>query len=517
METDDTNTHTPCILVVDDSATMRDIATANLTSCGFRVVTACDGWEGLSAFIDHAPAIVLMDVNMPEMDGLEACLAIRKLPEGRDTPIIIVTTQEDIESIDRAYEVGATDFASKPINWPILIKRIRYMLRTSQITAALQSSRETMRALIEAVPDTKIVINRDGSFIEYTDGQSEGAGALQGRFLFDALPPVAAVQFMDSIEMALSTDTLQTFEYAVQQPTGSLFFEARVVKTAADQALALVRDISERKSAERRSASYRDQLEKRVIEQTRHLVDARDAAVASEKAMAIFMANISHELRTPLHSILSFSNFGLKRVTTESKETLKDYFEEISASGQRLRELIDRVLDLSSLRSGKMTFHYEQTDLHLLIKKACAEFQAAWQARNISFDLQGCDGEWPVLVDAEKLSCVINSLLSNATKFSPDHSTISFSVNTLAEGDLIIKVKDQGIGFPENELDSVFHAFQQSSRTYDRSGGIGLGLTIAREIIERGHNGTIQAENITDGGACVWFTLRTRNLAQTSA
>lgn len=517
MEADDTNTFNACILVVDDSATMRDIATANLTPCGFKVVTACDGWEGLSAFIDHAPDIVLMDVNMPEMDGLEACMAIRKLPEGRDTPIIIITSQEDIESIDRAYEVGATDFASKPINWPILIKRIRYMLRTSQITAALHNSRETMRALIEAVPDTKIVINRDGSFIEYTDSQPNGASALQGSFLFDALPPEASVQFMDCIELALSTDTLQTFEYTVQQPTGTRSFEARVVKTAADQVLALVRDISERKSAERRSTSYREQLEKRVVEQTRHLVDARDAAIASEKAMAIFMANISHELRTPLHSILSFSNFGLKRTATDSRDTLKEYFAEISTSGQQLRDLIDRVLNLSSLRSGKMTFYYEQTNLHLLIKKVCAEFQNVWQARNIDFHLQGCGAELSVLVDAEKISYVINSLLSNATKFSPDHRAIFLSINDLAEGDLVIKVKDQGIGFPENELDSVFREFQQSSRTYDRSGGIGLGLTISREIIERGHNGTIQAENGADGGACVWFTIHTRGLAQTSS
>ncbi len=119
----------PHVLVVDDDAIIRDMARESLTEAGFRVSDAEDGVQTLQALEQLRPDIILLDVVMPEMDGFATTLAIRQLAGFEIMPILIMTALDDHDSINRAYEVGATDFITKPINWVILVQRVRYMMR----------------------------------------------------------------------------------------------------------------------------------------------------------------------------------------------------------------------------------------------------------------------------------------------------------------------------------------------------------------------------------------------------
>lgn len=119
----------PQVLIVDDDIILREVARTSLEKAGFSVSEAVNGVEGLEAVERLKPEIVLLDVMMPEMDGYDTCRAIRELPGGDLIPVVMVTALEDVESINRAYEVGATDFITKPIEWIILVERVRYMLR----------------------------------------------------------------------------------------------------------------------------------------------------------------------------------------------------------------------------------------------------------------------------------------------------------------------------------------------------------------------------------------------------
>ncbi|WP_108650980.1 putative bifunctional diguanylate cyclase/phosphodiesterase [Dongshaea marina] len=119
------------VLVVDDDPTSRLLAEQWLGRKGFSVIEAEDGLDALKLFQESQPDIVLMDVNMPNMDGIEACRQIRDLPAGKAVPILMVTGSEDIESIEKCYQAGATDFTAKPINWLILYHRLQYMLQAS--------------------------------------------------------------------------------------------------------------------------------------------------------------------------------------------------------------------------------------------------------------------------------------------------------------------------------------------------------------------------------------------------
>ncbi len=130
----------PVILVVDDDMAMRMLMRESLEQGGMRVEEAENGAEALSVFERFHPDVVLMDVNMPKMDGFTACSKIRQMPGGEDATVVMVTGLEDVESIERAYEVGATDFITKPINWPILNHRVRYLIRATAAFWALHRS-----------------------------------------------------------------------------------------------------------------------------------------------------------------------------------------------------------------------------------------------------------------------------------------------------------------------------------------------------------------------------------------
>ena len=134
-------------LIVDDDPVIRAVARAAIEQTGMRVEEADNGREALLAFERYNPDLVLMDVMMPELDGFAACARIRSLPRGARTPILIMTGLDDLDAIHRAFEAGATDFVTKPIDGPILAHRIRYMLRASR---ALEDLRENQITLARA-------------------------------------------------------------------------------------------------------------------------------------------------------------------------------------------------------------------------------------------------------------------------------------------------------------------------------------------------------------------------------
>jgi len=123
----------PQVLIVDDDVIFREVARISLEKAGFSISEAVNGLEGLDAVKRQEPEIVLLDVMMPEMDGYATCRAIRDLPGGDSIPVVMITALEDVESINRAYEAGATDFITKPIEWVILVERVRYMLRAVRL------------------------------------------------------------------------------------------------------------------------------------------------------------------------------------------------------------------------------------------------------------------------------------------------------------------------------------------------------------------------------------------------
>ena len=266
-----------------------------------------------------------------------------------------------------------------------------------------------------------------------------------------------------------------------------------------------ISDISDQKAAAETLRRARDDLELRVRQRTAELHAAREAAETANRAKSSFLANMSHELRTPLHGILSFASFGVKRHTTAGPDKLLDYFQEIKQSGESLLILLDDLLDLAKLESGKMTFDFQKADLGLVMSSVASEVHAWASQRNVSIRIPEPDLGVEAELDAVKIKQVVRNLLSNAIKFSPQRGIVELAVHHGSDS-VTVTVRDQGPGIPDDELETVFDMFVQSSKTRTGAGGTGLGLAICREIIAA-HNGRIWAENHPDGGATFSFEI----------
>ena len=211
--TDKVLTTAELILVVDDDPTLRVLVRAALEKSGFRVEEAGDGAEALEKFVSHKPSAIMMDVEMPKFDGYSACKRIRQDPAGAHIPILMVTGREDLESVNRAYSAGATDFIPKPINWNMLGHRIRYVLRAARAFDDLRASQAKNDALLRAIPDTLFVVRRNGEIVDFVAGDT--AGPLdeprgdQTR-IFDYLPSESAKLWHSLILDVASNKMLQS-------------------------------------------------------------------------------------------------------------------------------------------------------------------------------------------------------------------------------------------------------------------------------------------------------------------
>lgn len=254
------------VLVADDDPVMRLLMRQMLTQVGLDVIEAEDGVQALASYKHSGPDLVMLDVDMPAMDGFAVCREIRHQEVGGTVPIIMVTGGDELEAVTRAYEVGATDFISKPINWPILGHRVLYVLRASDAIARLRIADAHNRAVLAAIPDTFFRLNREGFYLDYEQGHDASAGFslsdCVGSHIRDVLPPEIAARLLDKAHAVLATQHIGSVDYTLTHEDSTRHFEARLVATGADEVLGLVRDISERKRTEEqiRRLAYCDSL-----------------------------------------------------------------------------------------------------------------------------------------------------------------------------------------------------------------------------------------------------------------
>ncbi|MEG3638651.1 ATP-binding response regulator [Magnetococcus sp. PR-3] len=238
----------------------------------------------------------------------------------------------------------------------------------------------------------------------------------------------------------------------------------------------------------------------------------RQAAEEASQAKSDFVASLGHELRSPTQSIMGFNSHIMDAVSDsniepEIKAEIAQFIRYAQSSSERLAGLINNLLDLSKLESGRMEFAIEPHNIWDAVSFVRMEVMPQLQQKNLTLELPESEQPLTLQFDMGKTIQVLVNLFTNAIKFTPEGGTIRMETQPDGEARMWVSVVDSGRGVPEQELEQIFGRYQQASSNGLEDGGTGLGLAISREICQR-HGGSLKASNNADGvGACFSFSL----------
>jgi signal transduction histidine kinase len=234
---------------------------------------------------------------------------------------------------------------------------------------------------------------------------------------------------------------------------------------------------------------------------------AKEAAEAANQAKSRFLATMSHELRTPLNAVIGFSDALLHEATNPSRDRIIEYAGQINDAGRQLLELINIILDVARIESGRFDFASDIVDVVRLIRTCARQSDAAAQAAEIVLTADVPDDMPAIRGDERRLQQALNHLLSNAIKFTESGGTVTVGASLEADGRLLLSVRDTGIGIPEQDLERVFEPFTQLDGSLARRfQGAGLGLYVSRALVS-GHGGALTLRSLPGAGTLAEIRL----------
>src|SRR5947209_9679766 len=505
------------ILMVDDHRPNLLALEAILSPLGEELVGVTSGEDALRQLLDGEFALILMDVQMPGMDGIETAAVIKQRERNRSTPIIFLTAiAKDPSFIFKGYSQGAVDYLLKPFDPEILrtkvsvfvdlwrrgelIKRQAAMLRAQELRELERRSEVRFHALTDSMPQCVWAARRDGEIYYCNRVWREYAGADAGLSFFGAVPADELPAVQAAWGAAIRGGRGLEREQRLRRHDGELRWHlCRVVPEHDEHGavvgwIATATDIDHQKRVEEAHAALllREQEARALLEEANRSKDE-------------FLATVSHELRTPLNAILGWTRM-LRTGALEGEEKLRRALETIERNARVQTQLVDDILDVSRIIAGKLRVQVRRIDLRSVILAAVDAVRPAAEAKQLEVVLDLRDEASNFHGDPDGLQQVVWNLLSNAIKFTPGKGKVAIDLQR-SNGDVEIVVADTGMGIAHDFLPHVFDRFRQADSSSTRmQGGLGLGLAIVRHLVEV-HGGTVRAESEGEGQGAR-FTVR---------
>jgi signal transduction histidine kinase/DNA-binding response OmpR family regulator len=545
------------LLIVDDKPDKAKALESIVCDLG-EVVCVHSGKDALRCLMSQTFAVILLDVNMPIMDGFETAELIRKRETSERTPIIFITSDYDADAHrTRAYTLGAVDYILAPVIPEFLRSKVSVFAELFNKTEEVKLRAEER---VQLMQEQMARFAAEAARVAAEDGERRAAflseasrvlaSSLDYEVTLERVAQLTVPELCDrcavnivredgqiqclaiasgglektpqsrAIYTSLISDPGDPVTRSIQTGTSELIAnvqEGSVESRAAIQSHLLAMNISEVHSFMVVPLRARDKtfgaLTFKTCESKRRLNErdlalaedlARRAAVSIDNARLYkeaqtanrmkdeFLTVVSHELRTPLTPIIGWTRM-LRNEKLSAAEKARA-LEVIERNAKTQAKLIEDLLDVSRIITGKFRLTMTEVDLPALAANSIDSLQPAADAKRIAIDVEPCEEAIMLPGDAQRLQQILWNLLSNAIKFTPENGKIT--VRVFKEGQHVnVQVSDTGKGIERDFLPFVFERFRQADSSTTRTfGGLGIGLAIVRHLVEL-HGGTVKAES----------------------
>jgi len=478
------------VLIVDDDNSMLDFYQNALEADGFMCKSVQNPILATEALIDFKPNVILLDVDMPSCNGFELAEVIRQNNAFTHIPILFLTADKNCELA--ALKAGGDCFLNKKLDVHVLIASVRSHCRRSKelhaVIGRLRQDELRFQSVSRSSLDAIIMFNQAGHIIFWNEGAESIFGYQSNEIIgqsFDML--MHGISFKElstdnnavsySIESEGITKEQQIIaidlSYTEWHSGGDLFFTS------------IIRDMSERKLM------------------LNSIIDSKDVAEKANKAKSIFLSNMSHELRTPLNAILGFTQI---LELDDEKNLISDQLESLAYihnAGNHLLMLINEVLDLSVIESGKVAINLEQLDWVSLLTKSLELIAPQASSAEITIVNELPDNlSCFIYADALRLGQVFDNLLTNAIKYNNVNGRVFVRMSCI-ENCYRLMVEDTGKGIPDKYMADLFKPFSRLGLENSAIEGTGIGLTITKKLVEM-MDGRIGVDSIEGQGCTFW-------------
>ncbi|MBI4785333.1 MAG: response regulator [Oscillatoriophycideae cyanobacterium NC_groundwater_1537_Pr4_S-0.65um_50_18] len=527
------------VLVVDDDLGMRRILKQLLESENLQVITASNGQEALGLYNHYSPDLVLLDAVMPVMDGFACCHQLRQSCHPFPASILMITTLDDEDSVIRAFEAGAIDYVTKPINRPVLRQRVQRLIQQSRLMQQIQRMNEELdryaQSLSVMIQEQTAELERSLEFEtilkHITDRVRESLN--EETILQTVVQELGCALGLVRCNLAIYDADERVFhvryEYANSNSTylnrtihlndypgiyhqllqGDLVQFCSLRSHFGDNPFALfafpIRDGEVIGSIWLVSPADRilDDLEARLVKQVinqcaialRQAKLYRTAQVQVQELERLnqvkddFLSTVSHELRTPMSNIkmathvleISLNRLG---ILANESSSIHRYFKILQEEQQREINLINDLLDLTRLDAAIEPFNFTNVNLKIHIPRIAEAFLERMQQQQQQFILQIPQSLPFLRIDLSSLERILTELLQNACKYTPSGETITLSAQAISEA-MEICISNSGVEISPVECDRIFDKFYRIfSHDPWRHSGTGLGLALVKKRVE---------------------------------